>query len=244
MFDEAAFEAALAQPRLRQPVPERLPATRAGNGRVLQEPELQEMSRQWFVDFEQKLALYEPLGVDLSWLMPWTKKYWWSFLVRDMSLNHELYAPDLRYKDPTTFGRTIVGIDDFVDYNFAFFEAIPDWRYDPLPNQVYLDVTPAGEVRTVIRYVGTGHFDGRLRLWPYDDSAPVLQGNGTFVQCTAVDRYHFNADGLMTEGETLWDFIDATQSAGILPRDDSWPFRMLMNASRIPALVGRLRPRS
>ncbi|MFI2561125.1 hypothetical protein ACH49Y_24065, partial [Nocardia farcinica] len=31
---------------------------------------------------------------DLSWLMTWAKKYWWSFLVRDMSVNDELYAPD------------------------------------------------------------------------------------------------------------------------------------------------------
>ena len=55
-----------------------------------------------------------------------------------MSLNHELYAPDIRYTDVTTFGRTIVGIDEFVKYNFAFFDAIPDWRYDPLPDQVGL----------------------------------------------------------------------------------------------------------
>lgn len=50
------------------------------------------------------------------------------------------------------------------------------------------------------------------------------------MQCTAVDRYHFNADGLMCEGETLFDLLDATQSAGVLPSDDSWLFRALMGA--------------
>lgn len=207
------------------------------------EPELQANTEEWFVQFGAKLTYYEKLGVDLSWVMDWAKKYWWSFLVRDMSVNSELYAPDVRYTDVTTFGRTIVGIEEFVRYNFAFFEAIPDWRYDPLPGQVYLDVTPEGRVRVVIRYVGSGHWDGPLRLYPYDDTAPAIHGNGRFIQCTAVDRYHFNEDGLMEEGETLYDFLDATQRGGVLPRDDSWQFRALMSASRIPALVRRFTSR-
>ena len=57
------------------------------------------------------------------------------------------------------------------------------------------------------------------------------------MQCTAVDRYHFNADGLMYEGETLFDLLDATQSAGVLPSDDSWLFRALMGASRLPRVL-------
>ena len=153
--------------------------------------------------------------------------------MRDMSFNHELYTPDLKYKDPTTFGRIIVGMDDFVRYNFAFFDAIPDWRYDPLPGQVYVDITPDGELRVLIRYVGSGHFSGSLRFYPFDETAPVLHGVGTFVQCTAIDRYHFNTDGLMYEGETLWDFIDATQSAGIMPSDESWLFKTLMKSSKL-----------
>lgn len=86
--------------------------------------------------------------------------------------NRELYAPDVRYTDVTTFGRTVVGIDEFVACSFAFFEAIPDWRYDLLPDRVYLEVTPEGKVRTVIRYIGSGHWTGPLRLYPYDDTAP------------------------------------------------------------------------
>jgi len=242
MFSETLFQEALAKPRLRQPLPEYLPGNRAGGKvRVIPEEELSAMTRQWFVDFDRKVEHYRRLGVELDWMVEWSKKYWWSWLMRDMSLNHELYTPDLKYKDPTTFGRKIVGMDEFVRYNFAFFDAIPDWRYDPLPGQVYVDLTPEGEMRVLIRYIGSGHFSGSLRFYPFDETAPVLHGLGTFVQCTAVDRYHFNTDGLMVEGETLWDFIDAAQSAGILPADDSWPFRALMGASRFAGIAGRVR---
>ncbi|MBF6248969.1 nuclear transport factor 2 family protein [Nocardia farcinica] len=241
MFDEAEFQRALAQPRLSRPVPEFLESNRAVPIRAIPETELQATTQQWFESFATKLDyLGERHGTDLSWLMTWAKKYWWSFLVRDMSVNDELYAPDIRYTDVTTFGRTIVGIDEFVKYNFAFFDAIPDWRYDPLPDQVYIDVQPDGTVRTVIRYLGSGHWTGPLRLYPYDDSAPTLYGTGRFIQAPAVDRYHFTEDGLMAEGETLYDFLDGVQRAGILPRDDSRPFRALMAASKIPAMAQRV----
>ncbi|MBJ7328624.1 MAG: hypothetical protein JHC95_01935 [Solirubrobacteraceae bacterium] len=242
MYDEQLFEEALSKPRLSRRPPEFLNSNRGVPIRVLQEEELQAQTKAWFDMFARKLELYEKsFKMDFQWLMDWSKKYWWSFLVRDMSVNEELYAADLRYTDVTTFGRTIVGIDDFVTYNFAFFDAIPDWRYDPLPDQVFLDVTPDGEVRTVIRYIGSGHWDGPLRMYPYDKSAPAIQGNGRFVQCPAIDRYHFNADGLMQEGETLYDFLDATQRGGVLPADDSWQFKLLMGASKIPAAVQDVR---
>lgn len=247
MFDEQEFQRALARPRLARPVPEYLESNRAVPIRAIPEAELQATTQAWFADFAEQLDhLGKAHGTDLSWLMTWAKKYWWSFLVRDMSVNDELYAPDIRYTDVTTFGRTIVGIDDFVTYNFAFFDAIPDWRYDPLPGQAYIDIQPDGTVRTVIRYLGSGHWTGPLRLYPYDRTAPTLHGTGRFIQAPAVDRYHFNRDGLMEEGETLYDFLDAVQRAGILPRDDSMPFRALMAASRIPSAVAaigrRLRP--
>lgn len=244
MFDETKFQEALALPRLNQPIPEFLPGNRAGGRvRTITEPELNAMTAQWFADYEKKIAFYAEHGLDIAWTLEWAKKYWWSWLMRDMSLNHELYTDDLRYKDPSTFGRIMVGQEEFVTYNFAFFDAIPDWRYDPLPGQVYIDLTPEGEVRMCVRYIGTGHFSGSLRFYPYDDGAPTLHGNGTFLQCTAVDRYHFNADGLMYEGETLFDLLDATQSAGILPGDDSRLFKVLIGASRIPNIVHRIRSR-
>lgn len=238
MFDEALFREAIAKPRLRQPLPKYLPGNRAGGKvTVLTEPELNAMTERWFDELDRKIAHYAAHGIDVAFAAEWAKKYWWSWLMRDMSLNHELYTPDLRYKDPTTFGRIIVGLEEFERYNFSFLNAIPDWRYDPLPGQVYFDVTPEGETRVVVRYIGSGHFSGTLRFYPYDESAPAIHGVGTFVQCTAVDRYHFNADGLMYEGETLFDLLDATQSAGVLPGDDSWLFRTLMRASRLPRAV-------
>lgn len=243
MFDEARFQEALARPRLRQPVPEYLDSNRAEPIKVLQEHELQETTRQWFDAFAEKIAFNEKLGVELSWLMEWAKKYWWSWLARDMDHNHELYAPDMRYTDVSAFGKTIVGLDEFVKYNFAFFDAIPDWRYDPLPDQVYIDVTPDGRVWTVIRYIGSGHWDGPLRLYPYDESAPVVHGTGRFLQCPAVDRYHFNADGLLEEGETLYDIVDGTQRAGVLPRGDSRALRFLFGASKVPATIESWRRR-
>jgi hypothetical protein len=243
MFDEAAFQEALARPRLREPVPGYLDSNRAEPIRVVQETELEEMTRQWFVEFERKLDHYASLGTDISWLLEWSKKYWWSWLARDMSVNHELYMPDLRYSDVSTFGRTIVGLDEFVKYNFAFFDAIPDWRYDPLPDQAYVDIAPDGRVRTVIRYIGSGHWDGPLRLYPYDETAPMIHGSGRFIQCPAIDRYHFTPEGLMEEGETLYDAFDVMQRAGLLPRDSSWQFKALFSASRIPPLLDGARRR-
>ncbi|WP_068271579.1 nuclear transport factor 2 family protein [Aldersonia kunmingensis] len=241
MFDEEEFQRSLAQPRLSRPVPEFLNSNRSVEIRAIPESELQQTTKEWFEWFALKLDyLSECHDQDLSWIMTWAKKYWWSFLVRDMSINDELYAQDVRYTDVTTFGRTIVGIDEFVKYNFAFFDAIPDWRYDPLPEQAYIDVQPDGTVRTVIRYMGSGHWSGPLRLYPYDDSAPTIHGTGRFIQAPAVDRYHFNKDGLMIEGETLYDFLDGVQRAGILPRDDSFAFRTLMGASKIPAVVQKI----
>ncbi|MCV7316267.1 nuclear transport factor 2 family protein [Mycolicibacillus parakoreensis] len=244
MFDEAKFREAIARPRLRQPLPTYLEGNRAG-GRVavLTEDELNAQTEQWFVDLDAKIAFYAEHGLDIAFVAEWAKKYWWSWLMRDMSLNDELYTPDLRYKDPTTFGRIIVGLDEFVRYNFAFLDAIPDWRYDPLPDQVYLDVTPDGETRVVVRYIGSGHFSGTLRFYPYDDSAPAIHGVGTFVQCAAVDRYHFGKDGRMYFGETLFDILDALQSSGVVPGERSPVFKALMGASRVPGMIQAVRRR-
>lgn len=64
---------------------------------------------------------------------------------------------------------------EYLDANRGVeIRAIPDWRYDPLPDQVYVDVQPDGTVRTVIRYIGSGHFSGALRMYPYDESAPTI----------------------------------------------------------------------
>ncbi|MFE9322973.1 nuclear transport factor 2 family protein [Nocardia sp. NPDC052278] len=232
MFNEDKFQEALAQPRLAQPIP-RILTNRAEPVRVLDESELCAMTSAWFDEYEEKIAFYREHGLDIAWTLDWAKKYWWSWQARDMSYNHELYAEDLRYKDVTTLGATMVGLDEFVNYNFAFFDAIPDWRYDPIPGQSYVDVAPDGTVRMVVRYFGSGHLVGPLRLHPYDDKAISIPGNGAFVQCTAVDRYTFNTDNVMAEGETLYDLIDAVQLAGLLPGPSSKSFRRLMRGAAV-----------
>ncbi|WP_024794025.1 nuclear transport factor 2 family protein [Tomitella biformata] len=243
MFDFNLLLNELDKPRLRQPLPEFLPSNRGVQARVIAEDELNKMHREFFVELKRQIDFLGGHGIDIGWLYDWAAKYTWSWLARDMSRNDEIYTQDLRYVDPTTFGRTIVGQEEFVKYNFAFLDAISDWRYDPFPDQFYIDVTADGETRLVIRYMGSGYFDGTLRLYPYDDTAPALTGAGNFVQACAVDRYHFSPDGLMCFGETLWDFMDMAQSAGIAPRDDSWQFKALMQAARLPALGNRLRRR-
>ncbi|MFD4459280.1 nuclear transport factor 2 family protein [Nocardia sp. NPDC058480] len=243
MFDFDLVLQELDKPRLRQPLPEFLPSNRGARTRVVPEDELSRMHRNWFIELERRIEFLAGHGIDVAWLYEWAAKYTWSWLTQDMSRNHEIYTHDLRYVDPTTFGRTMVGLDEFVEYNMSFFDAISNWRYDPFPDQMYIDVTPDGETRLVVRYMGSGFFDGTLRLYPYDDTAPALQGMGTFVQACAVDRYHFTPDGLMYFGETLWDFMDMAQTAGIAPRDDSWQFKAIMQAARLPGLAQRLRGR-
>ena len=241
MFDFQLVLDELDKPRLRQPLPEFLPSNRGVRTRVIPEDQLSAMHRGWFVELERRIEFLAERGIDIGWLYEWAAKYTWSWLARDMSRNAELYTSDLRYVDPTTFGRTIVGLDEFVSYNFAFLDAISDWRYDPFPDQMYIDVTPDGETRMVVRYMGSGYFDGTLRLYPYDETAPAMRGAGVFVQSCAVDRYHFTPDGLMYFGETLWDFMDMAQSTGLVPRDDSWQFKALMRMSGLPSLVQRVR---
>lgn len=239
-FTEANFQEALARPRLREAVPDFMPGNRSGGKvRVLKEPELMAMTTQWFEEFESKLEFYEQHGLKVRWLLPWLKEYWWTWQMRDFSRLPNLMVPDARWKDPTTFGRELVGIQEFIDYNVVFFEAIPDWRYDLIPGQTFIDVMPNGDVRMAGRYYGSGHWEGPLLFYPYKKYSPGLWGTGQFIQCTAVDRYHFNAEGLMTHGETLFDIIDGAQSVGQLPGGDSWQFKMMLNASRIPHLAAR-----
>ncbi|MBL1079629.1 nuclear transport factor 2 family protein [Nocardia sp. 2] len=236
MFTDRQFHEALGKSRLAQPIP-RILTNRAEPVEVLDEQALTAITTTWFAEYDEKIAFYAEHGFDIAWTLDWAKKYWWSWQSRDMTRNHELYTADLRYKDVTTLGATMIGLDAFVAYNFAFFDAIPDWRYDPIPGQSYLDIAPDGEVRMVVRYYGSGHLTGPLKLHPYDDTAAAIPGNGAFVQCTAVDRYHFNADHLMYEGETLYDLLDAVQTAGLLPAPASGSFTWLMRGAGLATRI-------
>jgi hypothetical protein len=240
----AKFELALDRKRLRKPAPARVQGTRSQAEPVFSEDELNRQSRDFFVETEQQLAFYsERLGHDVMWLQDWLKKWWWAWLVRDMDMVNQLCTADVTYKDPVSFGRQLVGLKEFVDYNDAFFDAIPDWRYDPLPGQIYINVEPDGGVRMAARYIGTGHWDHPLRMYPFDRSAAALPATGAFMQAPAVDRYHFNADGMLFHGETLWDAFEGMQMSGVLPSDDSLAFKALMQAAGVGAFATRVRRR-
>lgn len=240
---DAKFEAALDRKRLAKPAPKVVQGTRSHAEPVFTEDELNRQTRAFFAETEEQIRFYsEHLGHDVMWLQDWLKKWWWAWLVRDMDcVRNELCTADCTYKDPVSFGRPLVGIQEFIDYNDAFFDAIPDWRYDPLPGQLYINVSPNGDVRLAARYIGTGHWTKPLRMYPFDKSAAALPATGAFMQAPAVDRYHFNADGKLFHGETLWDAFEAMQMSSVLPSDDSLAFKVLMQAAGVGALAARVR---
>ncbi|WP_238555653.1 hypothetical protein [Gordonia amicalis] len=70
MFDEQAFQEALARPRLAKPAPEYLDANRGVPIRAISEQELQRSTIEWFDAFDKKLVhLSDVHGTDLSWIM-------------------------------------------------------------------------------------------------------------------------------------------------------------------------------
>ncbi|MGW0057450.1 nuclear transport factor 2 family protein [Nocardia nova] len=240
-YSPEKFEQAMDRRMLKKAPPKLFRGNRSQAERVFTEDELNANARTWFQQFEEQISFYEKLGHDLQWVVDWTKKWWWSWLVRDFDVVAELCTRDVTYKDPVSFGKTLVGLQEFIDYNVAFFDAIPDWRYDPLPGESFLQVNPDGTVQMMVRYLGTGHWDGPLKVYPFDETATSLPGNGAFMQCSAVDRYYWNADHMLYKGETLWDAFEGLQGSGVFPEAGSLPFKLLMNALRVPNTAARLR---
>lgn len=239
-FTEVKFQRALDRKQLKKAPPAFVQGNRSQAEKVFNEDELNQNARIWFQEFEDQIRFYEKLGHDLEWVLDWTKKWWWSWLVRDWPVIRSLCTEDVRYKDPVSFGKEMVGVQEFIDYNVAFFDAIPDWRYDPLPGETFLQVNPDGTVQMMVRYLGSGHWDGPLKVYPFDETAQALPGNGTFMQCPAVDRYYWNADGVLYKGETLWDAFEAVQASGIFPKAGSVPFNLLMGSLKVPNAASRL----
>jgi len=239
-FTEAEFEQALDRKQLKKAPPAFVQGNRSQAEKVFTEDELNQNARIWFQEFEEQIRFYEKLGHDLQWVLDWTKKWWWSWLVRDWPVIRSLCTEDVRYKDPVSFGKEMVGVQEFIDYNVAFFDAIPDWRYDPLPGETFLQVNPDGTVQMMVRYLGSGHWDGPLKVYPFDETAQALPGNGTFMQCPAVDRYYWNADHRLYKGETLWDAFEAVQASGIFPKAGSLPFNLAFSALKVPNAASRL----
>lgn len=241
--DEAKFEAALTRRTLRKAPPAFLQGNRGEPVRTLTEDELMAGTRQFFVDMDEQLRFYtDKLGHDVMWFNDWLRKYWaaWSGGI-DEGAVREVLAPTVSYKDPLSFGRTMVGIQAFIDYNQAFFDAAPDLRYDALPGQAAINVSPTGELLFMARYVGCGHWDEPLRMYPFTPGSKGIPGNGAFTQLYPVDRYHFNADGVMSHGETLWDPFDALQIIKALPSDESLVFKSMVKAGSLASHASRLR---
>ncbi|MGW0057467.1 hypothetical protein A5780_38605 [Nocardia sp. 852002-20019_SCH5090214] len=242
---EAKFQAALTRRTLRKPAPTYIQGNRSEPVRVYNEDELQSMGLQFFAEVEAHLRFYtDKLGHDVMWFDDWLKKYWaaWSGGIDEAAV-HELLSPEVTYKDPLSFGRQMVGIQAFIDYNQAFFDAAPDLRYDAIPGQASISVSPSGELLFMARYSGCGHWDNPLRMYPFTPGSPAIPGNGKFTQLYPVDRYHFNAEGKMIQGETLWDPIDALQLLRVVPSDTSATFKAMAKVGGVASTAVRLKNR-
>lgn len=239
---DARFEALLDRKTLLKPPPEYLKGNLAHPVRVLSEDELCRGTRQFFEELEAQLTYYsERLDHDVMWLNDWLRRYWAAWVGGiDEDLVRQTIAEDVEYKDPTAFGRPMVGIQNFIDYNQAFFDAATDLRYDALPGQVSIQVSPSGEVLFMARYSGCGHWDRPLRMHPWTPGARAIPATGAFVQLFPVDRYHFDEEHKLCRGETLWDPIEAMQLIKVLPSDESLLFRGMMAAGHVGALATRL----
>lgn len=85
-------------------------------------------------------------------------------------------------------------------------------------------------------YLPGNRAGGKVRVIPEEELQAMTRQ--WFVD---FDRYHFNADDLIYEGESIWDFIDAAQSSGNRPSAEGWPFRALMDASRFAGLARQIK---
>ncbi len=243
--DDRKYVEALARKTLRKPPPPVLQGNRGEPFKSLTEDELIAGTKQFFRDTEEQLRWYtEKLGVDVMWFNDWLRKYWaaWSGGIDEKAV-WEVLSPTVSYMDPLSFGRTMVGVQAFIDYNQAFFDAAPDLRYDALPGMAAINVTPSGELLFMARYVGCGHWDAPLRMYPFTPGSKGIPGNGAFTQLYPVDRYHFTPDGVMSHGETLWDAVGALQLIKALPSDESLAFKGMAAAGSVASTASRIRRR-
>jgi hypothetical protein len=239
---EAIYQRAVSRLSISGSMPPTVQGNRSAPVPTVTEPELQEMTRRLFDDVEAQCAFYtERLGHDVMWVVDWLKKYWsaWSGGVNE-DLVRETISEDCEYKDPLSFGRIMVGQQAFIDYNQAFYDAAPDLAYYLIPGQVSLQVSPEGDVIFMGRYVGCGHWDHPLRMYPFTPGSRAIPGTGAYVQLYPVDRYHFNADHKVCRGETLWDPLEAMQVIGLMPSDTSLAFRAMVEAGKVVTPAARL----
>jgi hypothetical protein len=238
---EARFQAALNRKAFKKPLPEYFGGNRSEPIKVVREDELCAGTTEFFEDVHNQLELYSTLGHDVMWFEGWLKKYWVAWIGGiDEALVHELIAPDCEYFDPLSFGRPMYGVQGFIDYNQGFFDATPDLRYDAIPGQAAIQVSPTGELTFMAKYYGTGHWEKPLRMYPFRKGAVEIPATGCFMQGTATDRYHFDANHQLCRGETLWDPLGFMQMIGLVPNDQTPAFRMLMRAGTLKSKAGKL----
>ncbi len=240
---EERFRATMARKTLRKPPPPFIKGTRAHPERMETEDELCRRTHDFFATFEEDMDFYsEHTPYDVTWMTDWLKRYWvaWDRGI-DEDLVRQTVAEDCVYKDPVSFGRPMVGIQAFLDYNYAFFEAIPDLRYDGIPGECSVSVAANGEVLFMARYTGCGHWDEPLRMYPWTKNARALPATGAFMRAVAVDRYHFSPEGRIIRGETLWDAFEGLQMSSVLPSDTSLAFNAMLTVGNWTSRATRLR---
>lgn len=240
---EPRFQAALDRKAFKKPLPKYFGGNRTTPIKVVREEELCQGTRIFFDDLEKQLRFYsDRLGHDVMWFEDWLKKYWVAWLGGiDKALCHEVLHPDVEYVDPLSFGRVMVGVQGFIDYNQAFFDATPDLRYDAIPGQASVQVSPDGQLTFMARYYGTGYWEKPLRMYPFTPGSVAIPATGCFMQGTAVDRYHFcMKTRKLIRGETLWDPLGFMQMIGLIPNDATPQFHALMKAGTLRAKMNHL----
>ncbi len=232
---EARFQAALSRLSLK-PMPPFVQGNRSAPIPTVSEAELQDMTRRLFEEVEAQCAFYtEKLGNDVMWVLEWLKAYWsaWSGGVQE-DLVRLTVDENCVYKDPLCFGRNMTSVQEFIDYNIAFFDASPDMAYYLIPGEVSLQVGPTGDVIFMGRYVGCGHWDNPLRMYPFTPGAPAIPGTGAYIQGYPVDRYHLDAKThKVVRGETLYDPFELLQIQKLMPADTSLAFKAMVKGGQV-----------
>ncbi|MCX6400049.1 MAG: hypothetical protein NTX33_08985 [Propionibacteriales bacterium] len=240
---EARFQAALSRLSIRGDIPPFVQGNRSAPEPTLTERALQERTRALFAEVEAQCRYYtDHLDNDVMWVLEWLKAYWsaWSGGVHE-DLVRLTVSEGCEYKDPLSFGRTMVGIGEFIDYNVAFFDAMTDLAYYLIPGEVSLQVSPTGEVIFMGRYVGCAHWEKPLRMYPFTPGSPAIPGTGGYIQGYAVDRYHLDpVTKRVIRGETLWDPFEALQIQKLMPADTSLAFKALVKGGALTTPLIRL----
>lgn len=241
---EATFQRALDRLSIARPMPPFVQGNRSEPVPTVTERQLQDQTRQLFAEVGDQCAFYtERLGNDVMWVLDWLKMYWsaWSGGV-DKDLVRATVQEDCQYKDPLSFGRIMHGVEAFIEYNQAFYDAAADLAYYLIPGEVSLQVSRSGDVIFMGRYVGCGNWENPLRMFPFTPGSPGVPGTGAYLQVYPVDRYHLNPKTRKVyKGETMWDAFELLQIQRLFPADTSLAFKAMVEVGKLATPVIKLR---